>query len=76
VPETEQQSALAELHDMGYEIEILLGRKVRQTWRVGAPRPDLDTLKKQTPRMMSLIQSLYGTRQRFEVLAKSKEFNT
>jgi len=74
VPESEQQSAIAELHEMGYEIERLAGGRIRQTWRAGAPRPDIETLRKTTPRMMSLIQSVHGTRQRFEILAKSKEY--
>ena len=74
VPKTEQQEALAELREMGYEIEILPDNKIRQTRRAGAPRRDLETLRNQTPRMMSLIQSLHGTRQRFEILAKSKEY--
>jgi hypothetical protein len=59
---------------MGYEIEILLDNKIRQTRRAGVPRHDLETLRNPTPRMMSLIQSLHGTRQRFGILAKSKEY--
>lgn len=74
VPKNEQREALAELREMGYEIEILPDNKIRQTPRAGAPRRDLETLRNQTPRMMSLIQSLHGTRQRFEILAKSKEY--
>lgn len=74
VPETERQAAIAELNEMGYEIEILPDRKIRQTRKAGAQRHDAATLREQTPRMMSLIQSLHGTRQRLEVLAKSKEF--
>jgi hypothetical protein len=72
--ESEQQSAIAELHEMGYEIERLAGGRIRQKWRAGAPRPDIETLRKTTPRTMSLIQSVHGTRQRFEILAKSKEY--
>jgi len=74
VPETERQAAVAELREMGYEIEILPDGKIRQTRRAGAPRQDSETLRKQVPRMMSLIQSVHGTRRRFETLAKSKEF--
>jgi hypothetical protein len=74
VPETEQKAAMAELREMGHEIEILPDQQIRQSWRAGVPRPDIETLRKQTPRMMSLIQSLRGTRQRFEVLAKSQDF--
>jgi hypothetical protein len=74
VPETERQAAIAELNEMGYEIEILPDRKIRQTRRAGVPRHDVATQRKRTPRMMSLIQSLHGTRQRLEILAKSKEF--
>jgi hypothetical protein len=74
VPEAEQKAAMAELYEMGHEIEILPGQQIRQSWRAGVPRPDIETLRKQTPRMMSLIQSLHGTRHRFEVLAKSQDF--
>ena len=74
VPEPERQGALAELREMGYEIEILQDGKIRQTKRAGAPRQDVETLRKQAPRINSLIQSLRGTRQRLETLAKSKEF--
>lgn len=74
VPEEERQAAMAELNEMGYDIEISPDRRIRQTLRAGAPRRDKETLRKQVPRMMSLIQSLHGTRPRFEILAKSKEF--
>ena len=74
VPETERQSALAELREMGYEIEILPDGKIRHTRSAGAPRQNVETLRKQAPRMVSLIQSVHGTRQRLETLAKSKEF--
>jgi hypothetical protein len=74
VPEPERHAALAELREMGYEVEILQGGKIRQTRRAGAPRQGVETLRKQAPRINSLIQSLRGTRQRLETLAKSKEF--
>jgi hypothetical protein len=74
VPKEERQTAMAELYDMGYDIEILPNHKIRQTLRLGAPRRDIETVRKQTPRIMSLMQSLHGTRPRWEILAKSKEF--
>jgi len=74
VLESEQKAAIAELREMGYEIERLPDGRIRQTWRAGAPRPDIETSRKTTPRVMSLIQSVHGTRQRFEILAKSKEY--
>ena len=74
VPETERQSALAELREMGYEIEILSGGKIRQTRSAGAPRQDVKMLRKQASRMISLMQSVHGKRQRLETLAKSKDF--
>jgi hypothetical protein len=74
VSETERQSALAELREMGYEIEILPDGKIRQTRSAGVPRQDVETLRKQAPRMVSLMQAVHGTRQRLETLAKSKEF--
>jgi len=74
VPEQERQAAMAELNEMGYDIEILPDRKIRQTLTPGAPRRDRETLRKQIPHMMSLMQCLHGTRPRLEILAKSKEF--
>ena len=74
VPESERQAALTELREMGYEIEFLSEGRIRQTKRAGAPRHDIEALRKQAPRMMSLIQSLRGTRQRVEILAKSTDF--
>jgi hypothetical protein len=58
---------------MGYDIKILPDGKISQTPKAGVPRPDIETIRKQTPRMMSLIQSLHGTRQHFTVLAKSTD---
>jgi len=71
---SEQKAAIAELREMGYEIERLADGRIRQTWRAGVPRPEIETLRKTTSRMMSLIESAHGTRQRFEILAKSKEY--
>jgi hypothetical protein len=74
IPEAEKQAAIAELNEMGYEVEVLPNRRIRQTRRADAPPQDRESLRKTTPRMMSLIHSLHGTRQRYEILAKSKEF--
>jgi hypothetical protein len=66
VPETERQAAIAELREMGYEIEVSTdGREIRQRRIAGAPRLDVETARKQAPRMMSLLQSVHGTRHRF-----------
>jgi hypothetical protein len=73
-PEAERQAAIKGFNEMGYEIEILPGERVRQSRRPGAKRHDLETLKKTTPRMMELIQAVRGVRQRWETLVKSKEF--
>jgi hypothetical protein len=59
---------------MDYDVEILPDRKIRLRWKPGAPRRDRETLRQQVTRMMSLIQCLQGTRPRFEILTKSKEF--
>jgi hypothetical protein len=74
VSDAERQAAIGELNDMGYEIEAVPNGKIRQTRRPDAPPQDHESIRKATPRMMSLIQSLSGTRQRYEILAKSKEF--
>jgi len=74
VSESERQQAVRELREMGYEIEILDDGKIRQTRREGAPRQDMETIRKNTPRMLSLLHAVRGRRTRFEVLAKSKGF--
>ena len=75
VPESERQAAIAELRDMGYEIEVSEDQKqIRQKKLPGAPPVDRETARKQIPRMVSLLQSVHGKRPRFETLAKSKEF--
>jgi hypothetical protein len=74
VPEAEREAAIAELREMGFEIELLPDRTIRQTRLEGGPRHDRETLRRTAPRIVSLMQSLRGTRQRFEILAKSKEF--
>jgi len=75
VPETERKAAIAELLEMGYEIEVSTDRRqIRQKRIVGTTVPDLETAKKQASRMMSLLQAVHGTRHRLVILAKSKEF--
>lgn len=75
VNEADQQAAIAELREMGYEIELSPDRKQARMKAVSGTLPrDQETLRKQAPRMMSLIQDARGTRQRFQILAKSKEF--
>ena len=75
VPETERQAAIAELRQMGYELEVSADRKqIRQKWILGTPKLGLEALRKTTPRYMSLLQAVHGTRRRFEILARSKEF--
>ena len=74
VPEEERQAAMAELNQMGYDIEVLPDGKIRQKLRPGATRPDRKALQGHSLRMMFLLQSVHGTRPRFEILAKSKDF--
>lgn len=75
VPEAEREAAMTELRDMGFEIDVSPdGSQVRQKRREGAPQLDAETMRKQTPRIMSLIHAVRGKRERFEILAKSKDF--
>jgi hypothetical protein len=72
VPETVREAAIAELSEMGYDIEVSADRKrIRQTKRQGTPRVDIETVRKTTPRMMALLQAVRGTWPRFEILARS-----
>jgi hypothetical protein len=76
VPKTEQQAAMTELNSMGFDVEVSPDRRqIRQTRKEGAPRVDIDTARKQAPRLMSLVQALHGKRQRFEILATSNQFH-
>jgi hypothetical protein len=75
VNEGERQTAIAELRNMGYEVEVSTDRKqIRQKPIPGVPRNDRETLRRQVPHMMALLQAIHGTRQHFQILAKSKEF--
>ena len=75
VPESERAAAIAELRQMGFEVEISADRKVVQTKQIpGAPNREVEDWRKLGPRFMFLVQSVRGTRTRFEALARSKEF--
>ncbi len=75
VPEAERESAIAELRAMGYELEVSPDRKqIRQTRIPGTPRVGMEEVRKTMPRYRWLLQAVRGTRPRFEILAKSKEF--
>lgn len=77
VPETEQQAAIAELNEMGFDVERSADpRRTDLVPRPGAARPDAKTARDRTQRIMSLVLTLRGTRLRVELLAKSKEFAT
>jgi hypothetical protein len=61
VPETERRAAIAELREMGYEIEVSSDRReIRQKRIARAPHLDNDTARKHALRMMSLLQSVHG----------------
>lgn len=75
VPEVERQAAIAEMREMGYEVEVSPDRKqIRQTRIPGVPAPGIEAARKQSLRMASLIPSVHGRRARFEILAKSDGF--
>jgi hypothetical protein len=77
VPEAEQEAAITELNEMGFDVERSTDpRQTVLTPRSGVPRPDTKTAQDRAPRIMALVQSLRGTRQVVELLAKSKEFAT
>src|ERR1700730_921285 len=75
VSEAEQEAAITELHEMGFEVERTRDPMgIALIPRSGVPRPDTKTAKRTALRIMSLVQSLRGTRQQVELLAKSKGF--
>jgi len=72
VDETERQAAIAELREMGYEVEVSADRRqIRQKPIEGTARQDKEALRRLAPRMAYLIQAIHGKRQTFQVLAKS-----
>ena len=75
VSESEQAAAIAELHELGFDVERSADpRNIALIPRSDVPRPDVTTARSTAPRVMSLVQSLTGTRPVVEVLAKSKGF--
>ncbi|HET7467396.1 MAG TPA: hypothetical protein VFL29_12085 [Candidatus Dormibacteraeota bacterium] len=78
VPETEQQAAIAELNEMGFDVERSADlRQISTTWKPGARRPaNAKAAAEMAQRMQQLIRSLSGSRPRVELLARSKEFAT
>jgi len=74
VPEPERQAALAEMREMGYEIEIPPNGAIRLTPIAGRPRPDPEAARQLASRMPRLLQSVQGKRPRIQTLAKSSEF--
>jgi len=84
VPEADQQAAIAELNQMGFEVERSANPKqigprkwqqISTTWKPGAPRPGTaKAAKEAAQRMRGLIETLSGSRRRMEVLSTSKEF--
>jgi hypothetical protein len=75
VSDAERQAAVTELNEMGFEVEVSSdGQQASLKWRSGVARPDMETVKGTTPRVMSLVKSLRSTRPRVEILARSKEF--
>jgi hypothetical protein len=77
VSDAEQEGAVAELNEMGFEVERSTERRgVALIPRPGVPRPDTKTAKRTAARVMSLVQALSGERPRVEILAQSKDFAT
>jgi hypothetical protein len=75
VSEAEQEAAIAELNELGFYVERSADpRNIALIPRSGVARPDAKTARSTAPRVMSLVQSLTGTRPVVEVLAKSKGF--
>lgn len=74
VPQSERENAISELHKMGYEIEILENGSIRQTKMPESPKVSIEELRKQTPRMMKLIEAVHGKRRHSVTLAKSDGF--
>ena len=77
VSEAEQEAAITELHEMGFEVERTTDpRGIALIPRSDVPRSGTKTAQGTAPRIMSLVQALRGTRQQVELLAKSKGFAT
>ena len=74
----EKQAAIAELNQMGFEVERSTDPKeVVLRPRSLSPQPDTEKKAQSTaPRGMALLRSLRRTRWQIELLARSKEFAT
>ena len=75
VPDDERKAALAEMRDMGYEIEILSDGSISRTRLQNMPQPDLETVKRQAVRMGMLIQSIHGKRAGIENMPGQRDFD-
>ena len=76
VSEAEQREARAGLYEIGFEVEVSAdGKQTSLKRRSGVPPPDPKTAKTGAPRMMALLRSVRPTRQRVDILARSKDFD-
>lgn len=72
VPDKERRAALAELRKMGWEPEISSDHSQVELRRAdGAGSPSPEEAIAQSERLKRLVQSLHGTRYKFEELARS-----
>jgi hypothetical protein len=72
VSQEEQDSALAELKQMGYQVEISSDRRtIRESRLPGIPPPSKEQARERAPRMMELVFALSGRRRPKEVLLQS-----
>jgi hypothetical protein len=72
IPEKERKAALAELRKMGWEPEISADRSQVELKRAdGSRSPSPDEAIANSERLARLVQTIHGTRYKFEELARS-----
>lgn len=77
IPEKERKAALAELRKMGWEPEISSDHSQVELKRAdGSRAPSPEEALTQSERLIRLVESLHGTRYKFEELARSPGANS
>lgn len=72
IPDSERRAALAELRKMGWQPEISSDHSQVELKRAdGAASPSPEEAIANSERLASLVESLHGTRHKFEELARS-----
>ena len=73
VPEAKRWNALQELGELGITAQPSPEGKVTLSRSADAPQQDAEALRQRAARVPALLLDVYGVRERWEILAKSKD---